>query len=247
MLAFCSVALISFATVVILHIEGSANMVVDTQTNRVSNSKLHRLISHPMARLWRSAPAVCLGAVFVLAACTAPEETQDQTGEAAQDDSTETRVATPEAEPASMPQSEAEAPTFSRSVEINAAASDVWAMIGPFCSIQDWHPVVGSCAVDGNTPPTRTLVTVDGTATFVEQETMRDDAAHTYSYAILSGPLPVSDYVGTISVEEASPGVSTITWSSVYTAAEGHEDDASGALTGIYDSGLAAIATSLTD
>jgi len=132
----------------------------------------------------------------------------------------------------------------SRSIDVQAAPAAVWEAIGPFCSISDWHPVVGTCEEDGNTPPTRTLVTADGAATFVELQTDRDDAAQTYSYTILSGPLPISDYVATISVEENASGGSTVQWSGVYTPDEGADEGAAEALTGIYDAGLGSIAAS---
>jgi len=134
--------------------------------------------------------------------------------------------------------------SFTRTMDVQAAPSAVWEMIGPFCSIQDWHPVVGTCEEDGNTPPTRTIVTADGQATFVELQTARDDAAYSYSYTILSSPLPLTDYTATISVADDGSGMSTITWTSVYNANEGNEQDVIGALTGVYESGLAAIAAS---
>jgi hypothetical protein len=222
-------------------------MVSEFQSKKSFNSSLQARVFRPLKQAWRVGPAACLGLGLVLAGCTAAEDTHDAAQDAAQDGASDPHAAAPEADAETMPHNDSAAPTLSRSVVVNATADEVWAAIGSFCSVQDWHPVVGSCTLDGNSPPTRTLVTVDGTATFVEQETMRDDVAHSYSYAILSGPLPVSDYVGTISVAEASPETSTITWSSVYTAAEGQDDAASGALTGIYDSGLTAIAASMAD
>jgi len=137
--------------------------------------------------------------------------------------------------------------SFTRTMDVQAAPSAVWEMIGPFCSIQDWHPVVGTCEEDGNTPPTRTIVTADGQATFVELQTARDDGEHSYSYTILSSPLPLTDYTATISVDDNGSGMSTITWTSVYDANEGHEQDVIDALTGVYESGLAAIAASVAE
>jgi hypothetical protein len=90
-------------------------------------------------------------------------------------------------------------------------------------------------------PPTRTLVTKDGSATFVETQTARSDAEHTYSYSFKSSPLPVSQYTSTIKVVSKGDGVSTVTWSSSYLANPGKEREANDALSGIYDSGLAAI------
>src|SRR3954469_11940778 len=86
----------------------------------------------------------------------------------------------------------ASAETISRSMEISGAPAAVWSAIGPFCAIKDWLPPVGSCTEDGNSPPTRTLVTKDGKATFVELQTARNDEAHQYSYSFKSTPLPVT-------------------------------------------------------
>src|SRR3954451_16034487 len=83
------------------------------------------------------------------------------------------------------------AATISRSADVKASAAAVWSVIGPFCAIKDWLPPVGECIEDGKAPPTRILVTKDGKAAFVEKQTARNDAEHTYSYAFLSSPLPV--------------------------------------------------------
>jgi uncharacterized protein YndB with AHSA1/START domain len=135
----------------------------------------------------------------------------------------------------------ASAATVTKSIDVNAAPAAVWAAIGPFCSIKKWHPAIGKCTTNGKKPPTRTLVTKDGAATFVEQETARDNKADSYSYAIKSSPLPLSDYVSTISVAKNSAGGSTVTWTSTFTPAAGKEDAASDAVGGIYQGGLDAI------
>lgn len=135
----------------------------------------------------------------------------------------------------------ASAATLSRSVEVNGTPAAVWSVIGPFCAIKDWLPPVGTCTEDGEVPPTRTLVTKDGKATFVETQTARSDIKHSYSYAFKSSPLPVTHYTSTIKVSAKGDGVSTVTWSGAYTPDSGKEQDASEALNGIYESGLAAI------
>tara|TARA_R110000744_G_scaffold84678_5_gene165775 strand:+ start:23193 stop:23762 length:570 start_codon:yes stop_codon:yes gene_type:complete len=176
-----------------------------------------------------------LGAALVLAGCNAPEASAPAAPAAAPAEATgEVTAATT---------GEAAAPTLSRSVTVNADAATVWALIGPFCSLGDWHPVVGSCTIgdDGH----RTIITADGSATFIERETARDDAAHTYSYAIISSPLPVAGYVASIAVNETTPGVSTVTWSSHYTTPDGMDAAAAEALTGIYEAGFAGISASL--
>jgi hypothetical protein len=131
--------------------------------------------------------------------------------------------------------------SLTRSVEVKGDPAQVWAMIGPYCAIGDWHPAIGKCTEDGKTPTTRTLVTRDGKATFVERQTARDDAKHRYSYTFTSAPIPVTHYSSTFRVTPKAAGVSTVTWSGAYTPDPGKEKDASDALTGIYESGLFAI------
>jgi len=131
--------------------------------------------------------------------------------------------------------------TLTRSVTVRGEASAIWSLIGPYCAIKDWHPVVGACTVDGRTPPTRTIVTKDGKATFVERQTARSDSKRLYSYTFVSSPVPVTRYVATLSVTPSGAGRSTIVWRGVYVPDPGHEAEASEALSGIYESGLSAL------
>lgn len=133
------------------------------------------------------------------------------------------------------------AASISRSADVEASASAVWSLIGPFCAIKNWLPPVGECIEDGKAPPTRVLVTKDGKAAFVETQTARNDNERSYSYAFLSSPLPVSNYKATIKVTAKGDGSSTITWSGSYTPDEGKEKAASEALIGVYEAGLAEI------
>ena len=141
--------------------------------------------------------------------------------------------------------SPASAASLSRSVDVSAAPAAVWAMIGPFCAIKDWHPAIGTCTENDMSPPTRTLVTKDGKATFVEPQTARSDADHSYSYAIKSSPLPIANYAATIKVTAKGSGMSTVTWTGTYSPEQGKEKDAEAALSGIYESGLEAIKAKL--
>lgn len=133
------------------------------------------------------------------------------------------------------------AATLSRSADVSGTVSAVWSMIGPFCAIKDWLPPVGTCTETGSSPAERILVTKDGKATFIEMQTARSEAEHSYSYTFKSSPLPVTDYTSTLKVVAKGDGVSTVTWSSTYVPNAGKEHDARKALTGIYESGLASI------
>ena len=125
-----------------------------------------------------------------------------------------------------------------RSVDVEGTADAVWSAIGSFCAIKDWHPAIGACTEDGKTPPTRTLVTKDGKATFIELETARNNAEHSYSYTFKSAPAPVTHYSSTFRVAAKGPHTTTITWSGAYIPDPGKEKDAMDMLSGIYQSGL---------
>ena len=129
----------------------------------------------------------------------------------------------------------ASAASIDKSVDVKAPAEKVWAMIGPFCSIKDWHPAIGQCTEEGGV---RTLTTKDGKAQFTEKQTANDPKQMMYSYEIEKSPLPISDYKSTLKVTPKGDGMSTVEWMSTYTPAAGKEKDAETALTGIYQSGL---------
>ena len=147
---------------------------------------------------------------------------------------------------ASLGTSAASAASISRSIEVSGGPAAVWSAIGGFCAIKDWLPPVGICIEDGKTPPTRTLVTKDGKAAFVETQTARDDREYTYTYMFVSSPLPVTNYSSTIKVTAKGEGVSVITWTGTYTPDAGKEKDASEALNGVYEAGLASIKAKFT-
>lgn len=129
----------------------------------------------------------------------------------------------------------ASAESIDKSIEVKAPADKVWAMIGPFCSIKDWHPAIGQCTESGGV---RTLTTKDGKAQFVEKQTANDAKAMMYSYEIEKSPLPISHYKSTLKVVPNGDNTSTVDWSSTYTPNAGKEKDASTAIGGIYQAGL---------
>jgi hypothetical protein len=133
------------------------------------------------------------------------------------------------------------AANLTRSIEVDGAPAAVWSVIGSFCAIKDWLPPVGACIEDGKSPPTRTLVTRDGKASFVETQTARNEKERSYSYIFLASPLPVTNYRSTIKVTAKGDGVSIVSWTGTYTPASGKEKDATDALSGVYEAGLTSI------
>jgi hypothetical protein len=118
--------------------------------------------------------------------------------------------------------------------------ADVWAKVGDFCGIGNWHPAVAKCELShGN--KIRTL-TLKGGGTIVERLVNWDKADHRYTYRIVKSPLPVKDYVSTIKVVADGSG-SDVVWSGKYKAVKGTTDDAAKKIIdGIYKAGADALA-----
>lgn len=132
----------------------------------------------------------------------------------------------------------AHADTITDNVEVNAPAAKVWAAVGGFCSIDKWHPAIGSCTTDGKAEPTRTLTTKDGKGKFIEKQTERDDRGMMYSYEILKSPLPITNYNSTFKVVPRGANSSEVVWTSTFTSDKGQTEEADKAVDGIYKQGL---------
>lgn len=117
----------------------------------------------------------------------------------------------------------------------------VWQKVGDFCGIANWHPAVAKCDLSADKKQ-RTL-TLKGGGTIVEKLVRWSDANHSYTYRIVSGPLPVANYESTLRVSAGKSGNgSVISWSGHYDAKGASDADAKKAIDGVYDAGLAALA-----
>jgi hypothetical protein len=128
--------------------------------------------------------------------------------------------------------------SFERSARLAAPAADVWALIGRFDAVADWHPAVNSSASwQEGTSEYRELVIV-GNIKIVERQIDRDDARMSYRYAIVDGPLPVEGYTSVLSVADNGDGTSTVRWACEFRLAGAPEYVAREAIGGIYDAGM---------
>jgi hypothetical protein len=116
-----------------------------------------------------------------------------------------------------------------------ASADAVWTKIGDFCGISNWHPAIEKCVLSAD-GKMRTL-SLKGGGTVVEKLETRDDAGHSYSYSIVDGPLPVANYVSTLSVAKDGAG-SVVTWGGKYDAKGASDADAKKTMDGVYQAGV---------
>lgn len=119
-------------------------------------------------------------------------------------------------------------------------ADAVWAKVGDFCGIGNWHPAVAKCELShGN--KVRTL-TLKGGGTIIERLLSWNKKGMSYTYTIVSSPLPVDHYVSTIKVVADGSG-SDVIWTGKYKAKKGTSDaDAQKTIDGIYKAGVDALA-----
>lgn len=122
-----------------------------------------------------------------------------------------------------------------RWIDIDAEPDAVWAAIGAFDAIGDWHPGVTSCElIDIEGDLHRRLTLADGGALF---ERLIEQGPRRYVYEIVDGPLPVSDYRSVFSVTPRNGG-SRVFWTCVF---EAEDETADGIVAGVYEAGLEVI------
>lgn len=137
-------------------------------------------------------------------------------------------------------------------ITINAPAEKVWAVIGNFAALQDWHPAVAESPADkGNAEGSVREIKLKGGGQLSETLERYDAAKMRYSYrAKDGGALPVSNYTSTLSVR-AEGAKSTVEWRGAFYRGHPNNDPppdrndeaAVRAVTGVYQSGLARLKT----
>ena len=110
--------------------------------------------------------------------------------------------------------------------DVPVAATKVWAMVRDFGNVS-WIPAVTDVDVEGDGPGMRRHIHGGGdNPAVVERLLSLDDATRTIEYTIdENNPLPVTSYVGKVTVDEAPSGA-TLRWSATFEPA-GDEAEAS--------------------
>jgi hypothetical protein len=126
-------------------------------------------------------------------------------------------------------------------VELPVAPEKAWNLIKDFDGWQNWHPAVASTDITsgkGNARGTVRVLNLKDGAKVTETLVHYQPKIFSYTYRITDSPLPVTDYVSTLSVKAFKSG-SVVTWTSHFKAKEGTADaDAAKTIRGIYTAGL---------
>ena len=122
-------------------------------------------------------------------------------------------------------------------VTLRGSVDDVWAAIGGFNNLPQWHPAVTSSTLEEG-GRVRRLQLANG-ASLVERLHSFSERERSYGYSIEAGPLPVSRYHSKVHVCEPSGGGGCrVEWSGEFAPDGVPESEAIGIITGIYRAGL---------
>jgi hypothetical protein len=123
------------------------------------------------------------------------------------------------------------------SVSLAAPAEKVWELIGGFNSLAQWHPAVAKSeeVQEGGCKLRR--LSLEGGGEIVEALEGHDDGSRSYSYTIVSGPLPVANYRSELKVRDEGEQRCSVHWGSSFEP-RGAEAAAVQAIRGVYQAGF---------
>jgi NADPH:quinone reductase-like Zn-dependent oxidoreductase len=134
-----------------------------------------------------------------------------------------------------------------RSTVIDAPIDQVWAVLRDFNGHERWHPAVAESRIEAGRASdeagcVRRFRLKDG-AELREQLLRLSDRDRSFSYCILTSPIPLIDYVSTVSLKPVTDGNRTYwEWSSSFAVPEGREAELAGLVgEAIYEAGFSAV------
>ncbi len=134
--------------------------------------------------------------------------------------------------------------TASVSAMIGASADDLWAVVGEFGGIANWHPAIAKSELAPGTPgdqtgSIRTCRLGDG-AQLREEQTARSDAERTHTDSILESPMQVENYLSTVTVTPEG-GKARLDWSWTFDVPAETETEMACMMNGVYQPGVDAL------
>jgi len=126
-------------------------------------------------------------------------------------------------------------------IDVKAAPAAVWAAIGDFCDLPDWHPIVAKCDLKKDGDKTTRILTIgeDKAPSIEEVLTHHDGASYKYD-AIKVGPLPIKNYKSHLSIKPNGTGTH-IDWQTTYDANGKPDAEVQKLMDGIYSDGVKGI------
>ena len=116
--------------------------------------------------------------------------------------------------------------------EISASVDAAWALLSDFGNLGDWAPGVAGCVLEGSGVGAVRNLDMGGMK-IAEKLLSLDEASKTFSYSIEEGPLPVQNYVATVTVSDAGAGKAKIGWGATFDNGPLNDEQAAGVASGV--------------
>jgi carbon monoxide dehydrogenase subunit G len=130
------------------------------------------------------------------------------------------------------------------SERVEASADRVWDLFRDFGGIQRFTSGFEKVEVTGSGIGAVRTITLPGGAALQERLEAFDDRGRKLQYAIVGGPIPVSNYLATIEVKDEGKAC-RIDWSSHFEPKGISEDQARAMIEGVYKGGIAGVKKAL--
>lgn len=125
-----------------------------------------------------------------------------------------------------------------REVELAKTPDEVWAVIGPYNGLPAWMPPIDRSEEELRDGERIRHLHLQAGGVVIERLIELDDGARRCVYAITDSPLPVENYVATLSAAAAGQGT-RVTWRATFDAKGATEHEAAEVIGGIFAGGLA--------
>ncbi len=128
-------------------------------------------------------------------------------------------------------------PEVKLSALLPATAEAVWAIIGEFAALDQWHPLVPNCR-PGEDGVSR-VISLRG-MDVVEVLLPEQSPPMGHTYTIRASPMPITDYLATLQVVAEGDGA-RLSYHGRFTPVGVSTEQAAGMLRGFFDAGFSAL------
>ena len=123
-------------------------------------------------------------------------------------------------------------------VKISAPADAVWGILGDFDSMPKWMPGIETSEVNGEGVGAIRTVTSARVGTIKERLDAYDATSRSFSYSVLEGALPATNFSGRMQVVPEGAGACVVHWSCSFEPKGGPEDEVKERFAGIFQRSL---------
>lgn len=128
-----------------------------------------------------------------------------------------------------------------QSIALGVDAESVWKLIGSFDKMNEWHPaILTSESEDTGSGHLRHLSLLGGTKKMTESLDTLDADGMNYTFTTIDGPLPVTDFHGSVSVKSTEEGCE-VHVSATFDPMNASEADSIAVIEGYFSTGLSAL------